>query len=183
MDRSIKPSLVKVSKIEAARHQIESAVWLWFVGEDIVSVHTLTGAAHRLLLELAQLWEITSLPLTAAYLSPSDKKKKSHARTPDVFFKDTKEEETYHLCERWTEVYLFDAVMAYGHLTYNRTPSLLMALFIVRFGVQREDLFASGVFAFLEEKVSEHFNAQKLAQLSKVEFLQEFLNPPHPAAS
>ncbi|HEY1769777.1 MAG TPA: hypothetical protein VGG02_05935 [Chthoniobacterales bacterium] len=179
MDRCIKPRPVKLSKIDAARRQIESAIWLWFVDGDIVSVHTLTSAAHRLLLELAHIWGVNSLPLTSAYLPEGRKQKKPATPTPDVFFRKAKEEETYHLCERWTELYLFDAVMAYSHLTHNRQVSLLMALFIVRFGVQREDLFAHGVFGFLEEKVSEYFNAEKLASLSKMEFLQEFLGPAH----
>jgi hypothetical protein len=178
MDRCIKPRPVKLAKIEAARRQIESAIWLWFVDEDIVSVHTLTAASHRLLLELARLWGETTLPFTTAYLpGQTEKQNRTAARDPATFFKNAKEDETYHLCERWTELYLFDAVMAYSHLTHNRSVSLLMALFIVRFGVQREDLFAHGVFGFLEAKVSEYFNAHRLAQLSKIEFLQEFLGP------
>lgn len=176
MDRCIKPRPIKLPKIEAARRQIESAIWLWFVDEDIVSVHTLTAAAHRLLLELARLWGETSIPLASAYLPPrTGRQKPRWNRDPATFFKNAKEDETYHLCERWTELYLFDAVMAYSHLTHNRHSSLLMALFIVRFGVEREDLFAHGVFGYLEKKVSQYFNAQRLSQLSKLEFLQEFL--------
>jgi len=179
MDRLIKPRPVKLPKIEAARRQIESAIWLWFVDEDIVSVHTLTAAAHRLLLELAHLWGETTLPFTSAYLPGrgDDKPRKISPRDPAAFFKNAKDDETYHLCERWTELYLFDAVMAYSHLTHNRRVSLLMALFTVRFGVEREDLFAHGVFGFLENKVSEYFNAERLSHLSKIEFLQEFLGP------
>lgn len=176
MDRCIKPRPIKLSKIEAARRQIESAIWLWFVDEDIVSVHTLTAAAHRLLLELGRLWGENSLPLASAYLPAQTARKKTNwNRAPASFFKSAKEDETYHLCERWTELYLFDAVMAYSHLTHNRQLSLLMALFIVRFGVEREDLFADGVFGYLEKKVGQYFNAERLSRLSKLEFLQEFL--------
>ena len=68
MNRCIKPRFVRLTKLEAARRQIESAIWLWFVGDDLVSVHALTAAAHRLLLELAALRETAAWPYTAAYL-------------------------------------------------------------------------------------------------------------------
>jgi len=38
-----------VSKIEAARRQLESAIQLYFSDGDAISVHTLTAAAHNVL--------------------------------------------------------------------------------------------------------------------------------------
>ena len=37
MNRCIKPRFVRLTKLEAARRQIESSIWLWFVGDDLVT--------------------------------------------------------------------------------------------------------------------------------------------------
>lgn len=176
MDRCIKPRLVRLTKLEAARRQIESAIWLWFVDDDHVSVHTLTAAAHRLLLELAALRKTSAWPYTGAYLSRS--RAKSRRDDPDdavTFFKHAKKNETYELSEQWTELYLFDAVMAYSSLAQDRAASALMSTFVLRVGVQRQDLFVPNAFSLLERRVSETFNLERLERLSKIDFLKEFI--------
>jgi hypothetical protein len=176
MDRCIKPRVVRLTKLEAARRQIESAIWLWFVGDDHVSVHALAAAAHRLLLELAALRETAAWPYSAAYLSSSPAK--DRRRNPDdavTFFKYGKEDESYELSEQWTELYLFDAVMAYSGLADDRGASALMSTFVLRFGVQRQDLFVPDAFRLLEKRVSKTFNLERLQRLSKIDFLKEFI--------
>lgn len=163
-------------KIDAARRQIESAIWLWFVDADIVSVHTLTAATHRILRELSELWGVTPLPLTAQYLlKRRDQETKQTFHEVEAFFKQAKNDESYELNETFTELYLFDAVMAYINLLDNDSASALMSTFVVRFGVQRPDLFAPNAFPLLEKKISQSFNIERLGKLSKIEFLKEFL--------
>ena len=183
-DRCLKPRLLKLRKIEAARRQIESAIWLWFVDADMVSVRTLTVAAHRLILDLAELWGVTAFPFTAAYIAPDTKADgKSSAPDAESYFKNAKESETYELCEAWTELYLLDAVIAYSNLVDNHGGSALMSTFVLRLGVQRQELFARGVFSLLEQRLSEYFNLERLQRLSKMEFLNDFLrNLSRPAA-
>ena len=177
MDRYLNPRLIRLDKVEAARRQIESAIWLWFVDADMVSVHTLTAAAHRLLLEMAKAWNVTAFPFTAAYVpGRAGKDARRAAPDPATFFKRAKKDETYVLSEAWTELYLFDAVMAYNNLMDNRCASAMMSTFIVRFAVQRQELFARGAFSFLEEAVSKDFDIERLEQLSKLEFLKEIFN-------
>jgi hypothetical protein len=176
MDRCIKPRLVRLTKLEAARRQIESAIWLWFVCDDHVSVHALTAAAHRLLVELAALRETAAWPYSAAYL-PRSPVKVRRATSDDaaMFFKYAKKDETYELSEQWTELYLFDAVMAYSSLADDRAASALMSTFVLRFGVQRQDLFVPDAFSLLERRVSKTFNLERLERLSKIDFLKEFI--------
>ena len=176
MDRCIKPRLVRLTKLEAARRQIESAIWLWFVGDDHVSVHALAAAAHRLLLELAALRETAAWPYSATYLSTSPVKDR-HTNSDDAvtFFNYGKEDESYQLSEQWTELYLFDAVMAYSGLADDRDASALMSTFVLRFGVQRQDLFVPDAFRLLERRVSKTFNLERLQRLSKIDFLKEFI--------
>lgn len=176
MDRCIKPRLVKLTKLEAARRQIESAVWLWFVGDDHVSVHALAAAAHRLLLELAAIREKSAWPYSSAYLpSTSVKPRRVDSGDAVMFFKYAKKDETYELSEQWTELYLFDAVMAYSSLADERGASALMSTFVLRFGVQRQDLFVPNAFSLLEKRVSKAFSLERLERLSKIDFLKEFI--------
>jgi len=176
MDRCIKPHLVKLSKLEAARRQIESAIWLWFLDGDPVSIQTLSAAAHRTLVELARLWDTEAWPSTARYVG-----KRTAAEPPPreddpaAFFKEAKEDESYHISQQWTELELFDAVMAYSNLAPDRCGSALMSTFVVRFGVERPELFVRDAFSLLEKKISKSFNHKRLERLSKIEFLKEFI--------
>ncbi len=175
MDRCIKPRLVRLTKLEAARRQIESAIWLWFVDDDHVSVHALAAAAHRLLLELAAIREKATWPYAGAYLPAAPAKPRANPSDAVMFFKYAKKDETYELSEQWTELYLFDAVMAYSSLADERGASALMSTFVLRFGVQRQDLFVPDAFSLLEARVSKAFSLDRLERLSKIDFLKEFI--------
>jgi hypothetical protein len=175
MDRRIEPRLCRVSKIEAARRQIEAAIWLWFVDSDIVSVHTLASAAHRLLCELASLWGVDAWPSSEAYLPKREQREIFPATDAVQFFRHAKTKETYELSEQWTELYLFDAVIAYSNLAGEEPASALMSTFVVRFGVERQDLFVPDAFTLLERKVNKVFNLERLERLSKMDFLKECL--------
>lgn len=45
---------LRISKIEAARRQLDSAIELWFLDKDEVSVHTLAAAAYQLVHDLKE---------------------------------------------------------------------------------------------------------------------------------
>lgn len=171
-----KSRLLRLSKLDAARRQIESAIWLWFLDADIVSVHTLSAAAHHILRDLAEHRGVIPLPFTTGYFfNRLEKQTKRTVEDAELFFKQAKNAETYGIDEVWTELHLFDAVMAYANLLANDPGSPLMATFVVRFGVQRPDLFAPNAFPLLEKKISQSFNIERLGKLSKIEFLKEFL--------
>jgi hypothetical protein len=50
-----------------------------------------------------------------------------------------------------------------------------MSTFVLRLGVQRQDLFVPDAFSLLERRVSKTFNLERLERLSKIEFLEEFI--------
>ncbi len=175
MDRQIKPRLIRLSKIEAAKLQIESAIWLWFIDGNIVSVQTLAAAAHRILRELAVLWEVSAWPITSAYLPRSPETTDALPDDAASFFQQAKKDETYEVSEQWTELNLFDVVIAYGNLAGDPSGSALMSTFVVRFGVERQDLFLPDAFSLLERRVGETFNHKRLERLSRMDFLKEFL--------
>jgi len=175
MNNRGKTRLLKLSKIDAARRQIESAIWLWFLDADIVSVHTLTAAAHRILLELSKHRGVTQFPcITEDPPVTQAKGTKRAFRDAETYFKHAKNAETYELNEVWTELYLFDAVMTYTNLFDSESGNALMSTFVVKFAVHRPDLFAPNAFPFLERKVDHMFCIDRLEKLSKIEFLKEF---------
>jgi hypothetical protein len=45
---------LRISKIEAARRQLDTAIELWFLDKDEVSVHTLAAAAYQLVHDLKE---------------------------------------------------------------------------------------------------------------------------------
>lgn len=176
MDRCIKPRVVKLTKLEAARRQIESATWLWFVDDNYVSVHALAAAAHRLLVELAAIREKSTWPYSGAYLPPAPvRPNRVDSDDAVMFFKYAKKDESYEVSEQWTELYLFDAIMAYSSLAGDRGASALMSTFVLQFGVHRQDLFVPDAFSLLEKRVSKAFSLERLERLSKLDFLKEFI--------
>ena len=182
MDRYIKPRLVSLPKIEAAKLQIESAIWLWFVESEMVSVHALAAAAHRILLDVATLRGAAVWPSTSAYLPPPPPgDPKAPSQDAAAYFLHAKKEETYEVSEQWVELQLFDAVMAYGNLAGERSSSALMSTFVVRFAVEREDLFVTNAFSLLERRISHSFNLKRLKRLSRLDFLKEFIGALGPA--
>lgn len=184
MDRCIKPRLRRLTKIEAAKSQIESAIWLWFIHGDIVSVGTLATAAHRALSEVAALREMSAWPVTAAYFPGRDAEEADPlSEDGATYFQHAKKRESYDVSEQWAELQLFDAVMAYGNLTDERSCSALMSTFVVRFGVERQDLFVPQAFSLLERRISTAFNLERLQRLSRIDFLKEFLGYLGPATA
>jgi hypothetical protein len=44
-----KPNVLTISKLDAARRQLQTAITLWFAGGDPVSIHTLAYAAYEII--------------------------------------------------------------------------------------------------------------------------------------
>ena len=49
-----KAPMIRVSKLNAARRQLDCAIELWFADKDKVSVHTLAAAAHQIIHDINQ---------------------------------------------------------------------------------------------------------------------------------
>lgn len=48
------PDSISVTKLDAARRQLETAERLWFLEDDPASIHTLAAAAHRVVHDIAE---------------------------------------------------------------------------------------------------------------------------------
>src|ERR1039458_6074559 len=69
---------IHISKLDAAKRQLETAIRLWFHSGDPVSVHSLAAASHQLLHDLGKRHGIGTILRTAAYVKPEYRKK--HAK-------------------------------------------------------------------------------------------------------
>lgn len=167
-------------RLDAARRQINTAIWLWFNRADIVSVHTLAAAAHRTILGLSGTAEPPPLPfnatklpegLTATMLKQAPHFLQSEASDPD---------ETIHLNPLCTELYLFQVVSAYTEFAIDDDSyHPLMSALMLRLGICRPDVFKAETLPNLERGL----DTEKVKKLSRSDFLKEMfgtITPPPP---
>jgi hypothetical protein len=170
---------IAFTKLDAARRQINTAIWLWFNGADIVSIHTLAAAAHRIILEVSGDEELRLLPFDVANL-PEDLTPKTFKRGPDLLSKDADPDKTIHLKPIWIEFYLFLVVSAYIEFAIDDDSyHPLMSAFMLRVGLSRPEVFKRGALPDFDRTL----NVEKMKKLSKSEFLREMfgnISPPPP---
>ncbi len=162
-----------VTKLDAARTQLETAIELWFRDGDPVSIHTLTAASRRITLDLAEHRKIPQgLGLFDPKLMPKglEKDVKKLLRHPETFFKHAAEdpEATLKFNPQASEAYLFDAVNALHVLQKGATP--LMAAFYYRFFLLGSIPSLDDPFPKLDENVRSSFR-----EADKATFLRTFL--------
>ena len=120
-----------ITKIDAARRQLETAALLYFNNRDDLSAHTLAAAAAGILEPLAKAAGKQSF-LEEGVLSyvPQDvvKTVREALRAPQNFLKhaDRDTKETLTFSPRLTEFIMFEAMVTYGRIT-GEQPLLLEA--------------------------------------------------------
>ena len=180
MNRRQESPIVTFTKLDAARRQINTAVWLWFNGADSVSVHTLAAAAHRIVLDLSGSPEMTPLPFDSANLPPGlTPKMFTEAQT---FLEPAPEDpdKVIRLNPIWTELYLFMVISAYTEFAIDDDSyHPLMSAFMLRVGICRPEVFRRGALPELDKGIE----VDRIKKLSKAEFLKEMfgnVSPPAP---
>lgn len=132
-----------LSKLEAARRQLESAIRLFFVFGDPVSIHTLTSAARGLLRDLAKA-DGREAGLDAGLLASVRPEKLKEVRgllsEAQNFFKhaDTDPDAVLEFNPTTSEAFLWDACVLYSALTGHKLP--LLVLFESWFALSHPDL-------------------------------------------
>jgi hypothetical protein len=118
-----------VSKLDAARRQLETAVRLYFSDGDPVSIHTLTAAAHTVLTDINKARGGTPLlkeSIVTFAKKGKEKEMKKFLNAAANFFKHGEHdpEGTYTLVIGQSEMYLLDACLAYKTLAGEIVPVL-----------------------------------------------------------
>jgi hypothetical protein len=124
-----------VTKLDAGKRQLETAVILYFNYGEPVSIHTLAAAAYAVLRDLNQkrggelmlkdMWQLLEAPLAKEF--------KRYINQPDNFFKhaDNDPDGTQELDPRWSQALLFEAARKYSELTGEMPP--ILSLFLIWF--------------------------------------------------
>ena len=132
-----------VSKLDAAKRQLETSIHLYFSYGDPVSVHTLAAAAYNVIRDLNEkrggekmlkdMWQLLDTQDAALF--------RKHINEAENFLKhaDRDPDSLLELSPQWTEVILLEASTRYCVLT-DEQPAVLQ-LFINWFVVRHPNVF------------------------------------------
>lgn len=163
---------VTLSKLDAARRQIDTAIDLWAHDGDPVSIHTLTAAAHRIVLDLAERKGSTTILFDVSALNSDEaKKQKRKLRLAETFFKHAKDDPDAFIefYPSAVPLYLFDAAHTYLELT--KAPTAMMIVFMFRLKVLDPGMFGDG----LPPSGNEALSIDRLKELPTNKFFEELL--------
>jgi hypothetical protein len=118
---------LNISKLDAAKRELEMAISLFLSNSDIVCIHSLTASAHNLLRDLGKKQGIKSFTKDIAVDMVKPEKRDEFRKTitkADNFFKhaDRDEGEILKFYFRATEIVLWDACRMYHALTKELPP-------------------------------------------------------------
>lgn len=165
---------MQISKLDAARRQLDTAINLFFKQADPISIHTLTAAAHQLLMDIGRLNSIKSvikenslikteyLPQYLAAINEAENFFKHAERDPNALLRFNPEQ---------TEFLLLDAVEMYMQLTTEMPED--MTIFRTWFLIKYPNLVAPNIQTQLTEK---GININALRNNTKLEFYMNTKN-------
>jgi len=127
------PVSIRLTKRDVALRQIEAAISLWVTGGDPVAIHTLTGAANRVVCDLLALnGESTTLFDVTGKTKPEARDYWKSLRAAEDFMKHANEDPpaVMDFNVEATAIYLFDT--ASGYLRLTQTHNHLLGTFLIR---------------------------------------------------
>ena len=170
----------RVTKIAAARSQLETAITLWFHAGDPVSTHTLAWASREILRVLNKHTGSSPMLLNDDTIAPEYRKRFINALAkPANFFKHGSRngDEPLDFPHELTAGIILDAATKYRELTHESV--LLFTLFVVRMSQEFPHLFMqSALDQFRELLPVEHFGT-----LTREQFFQTFAHAIQPYPS
>lgn len=153
-----------ISKLDAARRQLDTAINLYFKDADPVSVHTLTAAAHQILMDIGKLERVKSVIKDASLtIIKKDKHKEYLAmiNSAENFFKHAKADPKglleFHPV--LTETMLLDAVEMYIQLSHEMPED--MSIYHAWFLLQHPNLISESTKNKLKEHNLDYFGFSK----------------------
>jgi hypothetical protein len=136
---------ITVSKLDAARRQLETAIQLYFVNGDPVSIHTLTAASYNILRDLNKKRGGSPLIIKELFLVMTKEEHRKEIRDlmneAENFFKhaDRDNESTLDFNPRVSEALIQEACSVYCEISGEYPP--LFKLFQGWYMTNNQDLF------------------------------------------
>jgi hypothetical protein len=170
---------LKVSKLDAARRQLETAILLYFNGADPVSIHTLATAAHEVLRNLGAKANSPMLLERSMASLPKELTDviQKAMRMPQNFFKhaDRDADECMDFSPRLTEYFILDAMAKYMELTGELT--LMLKAYEQWFTVHNPEFWAHTPLREFAQQ-----GHRELGTLTRMEFLKQSMDHSLPLA-
>lgn len=163
---------IPVTKLDAARRQLETAITLWFHESDPVSVHTLTAAAYQLLYDINKQGGGSPMMPDSPHIRPERLDEwRQVLRRSQNFFKhaDRDAMDTYFFAPRATETMMLEACERYQMQAHEDRP--VIGLFILWLGLHEPRVF----LPHFQERVQQLLPIDRLKQLGKRQFFHELL--------
>jgi hypothetical protein len=124
---------VQLTKLEAARRQLETAIKLYFADGDEVSIHALAAASYSLVRDINQHLQGEPMLKDLHRLLPDDlaREFRTYINRPENFFKhaDKDPDEVGELEPKWTEVLIWEASRKYCEITGEQNRLLITFIF------------------------------------------------------
>ncbi len=164
-----KRSTLKVSKTDAAKRQLETAIRLWFFSADPVSIHTLAAAAHQILHDLGKKRGVPATLRDLPGIRPEyEKVVRETVSRYENFFKhaDKDPDALLDFNQQATEIFILDAVVTYESLTQEIVP--ILSTFKAWMFIQKPELMKEE----FRQKLINGLNAlgADFSRISKAEF-------------
>jgi hypothetical protein len=162
-----------ISKLDAARRQIETVIRLYFCNGDPVSIHTLTAASYNILKDLNKKRGGTPLMVKELFLDFTKEDRKKEIRDTineaENFFKhaDRDHEGTLDFIPYLSELMICEACFVYWKLSGEDPP--LFKLFRLWYMANKPDYFN------LSEEQKKIFADFKPEQLGREGYFNNFL--------
>lgn len=116
---------ISITKLDAARRQLETAIILWFHEGDPVSIHTLVAAAYQILYDLNKKCGGASMMKDAKIIRPECMKEWHQIFTKwQSFFKHANKDplDTLLFPPQVTRNFMLDAIAKYEEMLHEKRP-------------------------------------------------------------
>ena len=176
------PPPITVTKLDAARRQLRTAIELWANDGDPVSVHSLAFAAHQIIHDLNRCNKGPQMLLDSPFIRPEKKNEYIKIVKRDAnFFKHadsrakgkTRPETEIEFAPESNELFIDITITGLQYLGQSLTEIELA--FWAWFRIQRPDLLTDAGRELLEKTVPAE-TAAAFRAMSKQEFLQRAIN-------
>ena len=166
-----------ITKLEAAKRQLDCALELFFNEKDAISIHTLACAAHQVIHDSNRDQNGPELLFDHRDTAdPSVKETKKLLHSQYNFFKHADNDPCPNCGIRFnsdiSEIFLLSAVIGIFYL--DGTISALQRGFICYIHLNQEDFLVQDIAKYLKSRIDFEVNL-KLKGLGKSEFLKEYL--------
>jgi hypothetical protein len=171
------PRPEKVTKLDAARRHLATAIALWFTSGDTVSIYTLSHAAYEVIHNITRGKRKTELLFDAPIIRDEYRKDfNSHLRNPANFFKHARREksenQTIEFYPRIAELFFLFSIfgLSQSGIELNREERIFHSWLMIR----QPQWFTEEGRKFISDRMPIE-SARELRRASRKEFYEAFL--------